>query len=182
MPPIPPPGMAGEPESFFGLSATIASVVTRRPATELASCDLLAGLGAFEHPHTRRLEASPSIFTSVPDHLPNNTRSPGLRSMDRACRPRHGRQGQRRRLRPPSGFSFAVSGIMMPPFVFSSPSRRRRTTRSIVESYLEFHGVPSSGCETRDGRPLALRRRRVLVPISGRTRARKQGRANYGSI
>ena len=33
-----PPGMAGEPESFFGLSATIASVVTRRPATELASC------------------------------------------------------------------------------------------------------------------------------------------------
>jgi hypothetical protein len=30
--------MAGEPVSFFGLSATIASVVTRRPATELASC------------------------------------------------------------------------------------------------------------------------------------------------
>jgi len=33
MPPIPPPGMAGEPESFLGLSATIASVVTRRPAS-----------------------------------------------------------------------------------------------------------------------------------------------------
>ena len=30
--------MAGEPKSFFGLSATIASVVTSRPATELASC------------------------------------------------------------------------------------------------------------------------------------------------
>src|SRR6478736_1941919 len=38
MPPIPPPGMAGEPKSFFGLSATIASVVTSRPATEPASC------------------------------------------------------------------------------------------------------------------------------------------------
>src|SRR6476620_5736525 len=38
MPPIPPPGMSGEPKSFFGLSATIASVVTSRPATELASC------------------------------------------------------------------------------------------------------------------------------------------------
>ena len=25
--------------------------------------------------------SSPSIFTSVPDHLPNNTRSPGLRSI-----------------------------------------------------------------------------------------------------
>jgi hypothetical protein len=35
---MPPPGMAGAPESFFGLSATIASVVTSRPATELASC------------------------------------------------------------------------------------------------------------------------------------------------
>jgi hypothetical protein len=28
--------MAGEPESFFGLSATIASVVTSKPAASLA--------------------------------------------------------------------------------------------------------------------------------------------------
>jgi hypothetical protein len=35
-PPIPSPGMAGEPESFFGLSATIASVVTSKPAASLA--------------------------------------------------------------------------------------------------------------------------------------------------
>src|SRR3954464_14953000 len=41
MPPIPPmpppPGIAGAAASF-GSSATIASVVTRRPATEEASC------------------------------------------------------------------------------------------------------------------------------------------------
>jgi len=39
MPPIPPPGgMAGAGVCFFGASATIASVVTSRPATEAASC------------------------------------------------------------------------------------------------------------------------------------------------
>jgi hypothetical protein len=39
MPPIPPPpgGIAGAC-CFFGTSATIASVVTRRPATEAAPC------------------------------------------------------------------------------------------------------------------------------------------------
>jgi len=38
MPPIPPPpGIAGA-ELSFGTSATIASVVTSRPATEAASC------------------------------------------------------------------------------------------------------------------------------------------------
>ena len=40
MPPMPPPpGIAGAPPpSFFGSSATMASVVTRRPATDAASC------------------------------------------------------------------------------------------------------------------------------------------------
>ena len=39
MPPMPPPGPpAGIGLSFFGFSATIASVVIRRPATEEASC------------------------------------------------------------------------------------------------------------------------------------------------
>jgi hypothetical protein len=31
---------------------------------------------------------------------------------------------------PSCGFSLAVSGMMMPPFVYSSPSMRRMTTRS----------------------------------------------------
>src|SRR4029077_12278814 len=40
IPPIPPPGPPGGMAGgcFFGTSATIASVVIRRPATELASC------------------------------------------------------------------------------------------------------------------------------------------------
>ena len=32
---MPPPGIAGAPLSFFGLSATMASVVTRSPAIEV---------------------------------------------------------------------------------------------------------------------------------------------------
>src|SRR4029077_11471717 len=35
---MPPPGIAGIADSFFGSSATIASVVIKRPATEAASC------------------------------------------------------------------------------------------------------------------------------------------------
>jgi hypothetical protein len=34
----PPPGIAGGGDAFFGASATMASVVTSRPATEAASC------------------------------------------------------------------------------------------------------------------------------------------------
>jgi hypothetical protein len=37
MPPMPPPGMAGG-SFFFGVSATMASVVIMRPATDAASC------------------------------------------------------------------------------------------------------------------------------------------------
>jgi hypothetical protein len=36
IPPMPPPGIAGT--SFFGCSATMASVITSAPATEAASC------------------------------------------------------------------------------------------------------------------------------------------------
>src|SRR4030081_2891816 len=35
----PPPGIGGIGAAFFGTSATIASVVTRRPATDAASCN-----------------------------------------------------------------------------------------------------------------------------------------------
>ncbi|MGC1850404.1 MAG: hypothetical protein WA707_22970 [Pseudolabrys sp.] len=36
MPPMPPPGIAGAPWFYFGTSATIASVVISRPATDAA--------------------------------------------------------------------------------------------------------------------------------------------------
>lgn len=35
---MPPPGMAGASDCFFGTSATIASVVMSKPAIEAASC------------------------------------------------------------------------------------------------------------------------------------------------
>ena len=48
---------------------------------------------------------------------------------DQAYRSRRDRRGRPRRFRL-LGLLLAVSGMMMPPFVFSSPSRRRTTTRS----------------------------------------------------
>src|SRR5690349_14312297 len=38
MPPMPPPDIAGAPLSFFGLSATMASVVISSPAIDAAFC------------------------------------------------------------------------------------------------------------------------------------------------
>jgi hypothetical protein len=38
MPPMPPAGIAGAPLSFFGLSATMASVVISSPAIDAAFC------------------------------------------------------------------------------------------------------------------------------------------------
>jgi len=57
--------------------------------------------------------ASPAL-TSSGTSLPLSSRAPGPTAMTS----------------PSCGFSLAVSGMMMPPFVFSSPSMRRMTTRS----------------------------------------------------
>src|SRR4029077_6240454 len=74
--------------------------------------------------------SSPSSLTSVPDHLPNSTRSPALTpigvSLPLSSRP----PGPTATTSPSCGFSFAVSGMMMPPLVFSSASIRLTTTRS----------------------------------------------------
>src|SRR4029453_716680 len=74
--------------------------------------------------------SSPSSLTSVPDHLPNSTRLPGLTSiginLPLSSRP----PGPTAMTSPSCGFSLAVSGIMIPPLVFSSPARRRTTIRS----------------------------------------------------
>ena len=47
-----------------------------------------------------------------------------------ACRPRRGAPGPTATTSPSEGFSLAVSGMMMPPLVFSSASMRLTTTRS----------------------------------------------------
>src|SRR5258707_14404058 len=83
-----------------------------------------------------------SILTSVPDHLPNKTRSPTLRSIG-MTRPASSRPpGPTATISPWLGFSLAVSGMMMPPVVLSSASIRLTTTRSC--SGRNFIGVSLS--------------------------------------
>src|SRR5581483_3860184 len=86
--------------------------------------------------------SSPSIFTSVPDHLPNSTRSPFLTSggTSRPCSSRA--PGPTAMTSPCMGFSLAVSGMMIPPLVFMSSSMRRTTTRSCRGR--NFMGQPRS--------------------------------------
>src|SRR5262249_16155436 len=74
--------------------------------------------------------STPSILTSVPDHLPNSTRSPVLTSIGISL-PDSSRPPLPTAITSPwEGFSFAVSGMMIPPAVFSSASMRLTTTRS----------------------------------------------------
>src|SRR5690606_11391882 len=74
--------------------------------------------------------SSPSIFTSVPAHLPNSTRSPASTSSGVSLPASSRPPGPTARTSPSDGFSLAVSGMMMPPAVFSSDVTRRTTTRS----------------------------------------------------
>src|SRR5271170_8477207 len=73
----------------------------------------------------------PSILTSVPDHLPKRTLSPIFTSMGVSLPPSSRPPGPTAIISPSWGFSLAVSGMMIPPFVFSSPSRRRTTLNQL---------------------------------------------------
>ena len=88
--------------------------------------------------------SSPSILTSVPDHLPNRTRSPALTSSGTqlaALVAGAGADGDR--LRPACGFSLAVSGMMMPPLVFVFLDA---SNDDAVVQRTELHCVSPSGC------------------------------------
>ena len=74
--------------------------------------------------------SSPSILTSVPDHLPNSTRSPTFTSIGVSLPASSRPPGPTATISPWLGFSCAVSGMMMPEAVFSSASTRLTTTRS----------------------------------------------------
>src|ERR1700738_3761221 len=74
--------------------------------------------------------SSPSSTTSVPDHLPNSTRSPTLTSIGISLPLSSRPPGPTAVISPCDGFSLAVSGMMIPPLVFSSASIRLTTTRS----------------------------------------------------
>src|SRR6185503_16605060 len=76
------------------------------------------------------IRSSPSILTSVPDHLPNRILSPAFTSSG-VTLPSSARAPVPTEITSPScGFSLAVSGMMIPPEVFSSASTRRTRTRS----------------------------------------------------
>src|SRR5581483_3555967 len=74
--------------------------------------------------------SSPLSTTSVPDHLPNNTRSPTLMSMGISLPASSRPPGPTSMISPCEGVSFALSGMMMPPLPFASASMRLITTRS----------------------------------------------------
>ena len=76
--------------------------------------------------------ATPSILTSVPDHLPNRMRLPTLTSMGMSLPLSSRPPGPTAMTLPCCGFSWAVSAMMMPPAVFASASIRSMTTRSAV--------------------------------------------------
>jgi hypothetical protein len=66
MPPMPPPGMAGAAACFLGTSATMASVVMSRPATDAAPCSAArTTLVGSMMPLVRRLPYS-SFWASKP--------------------------------------------------------------------------------------------------------------------
>src|SRR5262249_18466897 len=75
-------------------------------------------------------KSSPSILISVPDHFPNSTRSPTLTSSGSSLPSSPRMPGPAAMTSPSIGFSLAVSGMIMPPAVFSSSSMRRMRTRS----------------------------------------------------
>src|SRR5438477_5336549 len=76
------------------------------------------------------MSSSPSSLISVPDHLPNSTRSPTLTSSGRISPSSERAPGPTATTSPSIGFSLAVSGMMMPPAVLPSSATRRTSTRS----------------------------------------------------
>src|SRR5207248_1697141 len=72
----------------------------------------------------------PSILISVPAYLENRTRSPALMSSARTLPSSRILPFPTAITSPSMGFSLAVSGMMIPPFVFSSSCTRLTITRS----------------------------------------------------
>src|SRR5499426_3401397 len=117
--------------------------------------------------------SSPSSLTSVPDHLPNRTRSPAFTSSATSLPASSRAPGPTATTSPSCGFSLAVSGMMMPPLVFSSPSRRRTTTRS----WRGRNFVLAMGflCGARARRALRVGRSEAPLALAMRECQRPQG-------
>src|SRR5579862_586301 len=109
------------------------------------------------------IRSSPSSLTSVPDHLPNSTRSPTLTSSGWIFPSSPRAPGPTATISPSDGFSWAVSGMMMPPRVFSSWPTRRITTRSC-----SGRKPMRPSCHRRiEGRTISTLRNRVLTKKLG---------------
>ena len=100
--------------------------------------------------------STPSSLTSVPDHLPNSTTSPTFTSIGISLPASSRPPGPTAMISPCMGFSWAVSGMMIPPLVLVSSSTRRTTTRSCRGR--NFMGSLSLYFSAKDGRrvPLSL--------------------------
>ena len=68
--------------------------------------------------------SEPSSLTSVPDHFPNKILSPGFTFIALSFPSSVTSPGPTATTSPSLGFSLAVSGIIIPPAVFSSLSSR----------------------------------------------------------
>src|SRR5207244_4378605 len=98
----------------------------------------------------------PSILISVPAYFENSTRSPGLMSRARTFPSSRIFPFPTAMTSPSMGFSLAVSGMMIPPFVFSSSCTRLTITRSckgrIFMMIFSFEGLALSTLECQGGR------------------------------
>src|SRR5256885_558485 len=99
------------------------------------------------------ISSSPSSLISLPDHLPNSTRSPALTSSGCNLPPSSRAPGPTASTSASIGFSFAVSGMMMPPGVFSSASTRLTRTRSCkgLKPAIMLNSVPPGRLRMRLG-------------------------------
>src|SRR5271166_1923720 len=102
----------------------------------------------------------PPHLTSVPDHLPNRIRSPSFTSRGTSWPCSLRVPGPTASTFPSIGFSCAVSGMMIPPVVFSSAFTRRITTRSCKGR--NFIGFCLTSCQPLEAGRLAPRLARTL--------------------
>ena len=95
---------------------------SQRGQADLALAPVLPSIIPSMSDSLRMSRSSPSISTSVAAHFPHSTRSPTLTSSGIILPVSSRALGSMARTSPSLGFSFAVSGMMIPAGVFSSDS------------------------------------------------------------
>jgi hypothetical protein len=95
---------------------------SQRGQADLALAPVLPSIIPSMSDSLRMSRSPPSISTSVAAHFPHSTRSPTLTSSGIILPVSSRAPGSMARTSPSLGFSFAVSGMMIPAGVFSSDS------------------------------------------------------------